>query len=61
MAQWQIVGRDGGAQPETFDDGLPGGPGDEGFTTDAVRAECDRRGKGLSFNYMGPSPALPEA
>lgn len=59
MSQWQITDQDGVAV-DTFDDGIFAAPGEEGFTTDHVRAHVAERGEGFGFNYMGRSTLVSE-
>lgn len=51
MALWQILDKNGVAQPEQFDDGLAFMPGEDGFSTDAVSAKAKKIGG--SFNMIG--------
>ncbi|MGJ5203628.1 hypothetical protein [Bradyrhizobium sp. HKCCYLR20261] len=45
-----------------FDDGRPEQPGDDGFTTESVRAYVAAQGKlADGFNYVGQSPEPPAA
>lgn len=58
MAKWQLM-KAGKPLPDTFEDFLPGTPGDPDFTTDLVSAEATLVGAD-GFNYCGPSEPDPE-
>jgi hypothetical protein len=69
MAIWQIM-KAGVPQVEPnstppatwfFDDGAATQPGDDGFTTDAVKSYVATLGAaGDGFNYVGSSPSAPD-
>lgn len=56
MAVWQIMnGEAPSATLPLFDDEAPGGPGESGFDTAAVKAAVVAAGA-TGFNYVGLSP-----
>jgi hypothetical protein len=58
MAQWQIMKSGAPTTSPLFDDGDAAQPGDDGFSTDAVKAHVATLGAAADgFNYVGPSPA----
>jgi hypothetical protein len=60
MAVWQILKAGSPTKAELFDDGDLAVPGDEAFSTDAIRAHVQSLGKNADgFNYVGPTTPPP--
>lgn len=53
MAKWQIANNDKPIE-EVFDDETALENGDEGFSTDLVKAHCESLGAKYGFNYINP-------
>lgn len=57
--RWQLLKNSVPIEDPLFDDGIQASPGDEDFSTDAVKAHVAASG-GTSdgFNYVGLSPSI---
>ena len=58
MAVWQLLKNGIPTKDDHFDDGLPFGPGDEGFNIDAVQAKASATTGVNGFNYMRKSDVV---
>lgn len=60
MAIWQMMKSGKPTTADLFDDGAPQAPGDDGFSTDAVKAHVASLGSAADgFNYVGMSETSP--